>query len=118
MKPADRLDLVGQLRDLQIVDSDGVHCGIVDDVELAGKAGGALRVKALLVGPGGYARRLPRWSMALVRLVAGSACVHVPWQEVESITSVVKLRRRAAALGLNRGEGRAARLLPPIGALK
>jgi sporulation protein YlmC with PRC-barrel domain len=118
VKPADPIDLIGQLRDLQIVDADGVHCGIVDDVELTGKPGGALRVKALLVGPGGYAGRLPRWWMALVRLVAGAGCVHVPWQEVEAITSVVKLRRPAAALGLNRGEGRARKRLPPLGAFK
>jgi sporulation protein YlmC with PRC-barrel domain len=118
VKPADAIDLVGQLRDLQIVDANGVHCGIVDDIELAGKPGGALRVKALLVGPGAYARRVPRWWMALVRLVAGAGCVHVPWQEVEAITSVVKLRRPAAALGLNRGEGRARKRLPPIGAFK
>jgi sporulation protein YlmC with PRC-barrel domain len=118
VKPGGRIELVAQLRDLQIVDSDEVQCGIVDDVELAGKAGEKLRVKALLVGPGGYAKRLPRWWMALVRVVAGDACVHVPWREIESITSVVKLRRRAAELGLNRGEGRAANFLPPIGAVK
>jgi sporulation protein YlmC with PRC-barrel domain len=118
VKPAGPLNLIAQLRDLQIVDADGVHCGIVDDVALAGKPGGALRVEALLVGPGGYAKRLPRWGMALVRLVAGEACVKVPWREVESITSVVKLRHGAAALGLGRGEARARRLLPPIGALK
>jgi sporulation protein YlmC with PRC-barrel domain len=118
VKPSGRIELVAQLRDLQIVDSDDVHCGIVDDVELAGKAGGKLIVKALLVGPGGYASRLPRWWMALIRSVAGNGCVHVPWREVESVTSVVRLRRRAAELGLNRGEQRAAKFLPSIGALK
>lgn len=118
MKPDGRLTLIAQLRDLQIFDADGVDCGIVDDVALAGKAGGELRIQALLVGPGGYAKRLPRWAMALVRLLAGEACVKVPWREVESITSVVKLRQSAAKLGLGRGEARAQRLLPPIGALK
>lgn len=118
MKPSGRIELVAQLRDLQIVDSDDVHCGIVDDVELSGKAGGELSVKALLIGPGGYASRLPRWWMTLVRAVVGDGCVHVPWREVESITSVVKLRHRASELGLNRGEGRAGKYLPSIGALK
>jgi len=118
VKPSGRVELVAQLRDLQIVDSEDVHCGIVDDVELTGKAGGKLMVKALLVGPGGYASRLPRWWMALIRFVAGDGCVHVPWREVDSITSVVRLRRRAADLGLNRGEKRAEGYLPPIGALK
>ena len=118
MKPTDRIQLVAQLRDLQILDSEGVHCGIVDDVEFAGKAGGALRVKALLVGPGAYAKRVPRWWMALVRLIAGDGCVHLPWSEVKSVTSMVKLRRPAAELGLSRGEDMAAKLLPSIGALK
>ena len=118
MRPTARIALSAQLRDLQIVDADGVHCGIVDDVAFAGKPGGVLKVEALLVGPGAYAKRLPRWAMALVRLVAGDGSVRVPWREVESITSRVKLRRRAAELGLNRGEGRAARLLPKIRAAK
>ena len=118
MKPDGRLTLIAQLRDLQIVDAQGMHCGIVDDVALAGKPGGVLRIEALLVGPGGYAKRLPGWCRALVRLVAGNGCVKVPWREVESITSVVKLRDEAAALGLDRGEARARRWLPAIGALK
>jgi sporulation protein YlmC with PRC-barrel domain len=116
--PAGRLQLVCQLRDLQIVDAEDVHCGTVDDVEFEGKAGGPVRIKALLVGPGSYATRLPRWWMALLRLVAGDGIVRVPWREVESIASMVKLRRKAEALGLGRGEDRARRLLPRIGALK
>jgi sporulation protein YlmC with PRC-barrel domain len=118
VKPEGKLRLVGQLRDLQIIDADGRHCGIVDDIALTGKPGGPLRIEALLVGPGAYAKRLPRWWQAVVGLIAGRACVHVPWREVESIGSMVKLRRRAAELGLGRGEGRARRLLPPVGALK
>lgn len=118
MTPSGRVQLIGQLRDLQIVDADGLNCGIVDDVELEGKPGGPLRVKALLVGPGGYARRLPGWGLALVRLVAGAGCVRVPWAEVESIASVVKLRCKGGELGLARGEARARRFLPAVGALK
>ena len=51
MKPDSNLKLVGELRDLQIVDVTGRRCGIVDDVELAGRPGARLRLKALLVGP-------------------------------------------------------------------
>ena len=118
MKPDGRLTLVAQLRDLQIVDADGLNCGIVDDVAFDGKPGGLLRIDALLVGPGGYKQRLPAWWQALVRRVAGDGCVRIPWPEVAAITSVVKLRRPAAELGLARGEGRARGLLPPIGAMK
>lgn len=118
MKPTGPVQLVAQLRDLQIIDREGANCGIVDDVELTGKTGEKLRIKALLVGPGAYAGRLPRWAMALVRLVAGKGCVHVPWEEVGSITSVVKLRCRASEARLARGEGRARRWLPDTGVLK
>ncbi|MDB5693222.1 MAG: hypothetical protein JWO81_2285 [Alphaproteobacteria bacterium] len=112
MKPSGRLKLVSGVRDLQIVDCDDIHCGIVDDIELEGKPGGALRVKALLVGPGGYRDRLPRWWMALVRLVAGEEVVRIPWSEVESISSVVRLASPGSKLGLCRGEDKARRLLP------
>jgi sporulation protein YlmC with PRC-barrel domain len=115
VKASGRLKLVGGVRDLQIVDAEGVHCGIVDDIELEGKAGGEMRVKALLVGPGGYAERLPSWWMALIRLVAGDGIVRIPWSEVESVTSVVRLASPAAKLGLCRGEDKARRLLPPAG---
>lgn len=118
MKASGRVQLVAQLRDLQIVDREGAICGIVDDIELSGKPGEALRIKALLVGPGAYAGRLPRWAMALVRLVAGNGCVPVAWEQVERITSVVRLRCKASEAGLARGEGRARRWLPDIPVLK
>ena len=117
MKASGRLKLVSGLRDLQIVDSDDCNCGIVDDIELEGKPGGVLRVKALLVGPGAYAKRVPDWWMPIIRLFAGKTIVRVPWKEVASVTSVVKLASPAAKLGLARGEGRAEKLLPPVGCL-
>ena len=65
MKPDGALKLVSELLDLPLIDSDGRYCGIVDDVELSGSAGKELKLKALLVGPGAYAGRLPRWAMAI-----------------------------------------------------
>ena len=72
MKPDGALKLVSELLDLPLIDSDGRYCGIVDDVELSGSAGKELKLKALLVGPGAYAGRLPRWALASGRLVAGA----------------------------------------------
>ena len=117
MKVSGRLKLVSELRDLQIEDSNGINCGIVDDIEFEGTAGGPLGVKALIVGPGGYTKRLPGWWMAIVRLIAGDGVVRIPWSEVESVESMVRLKKPAAKLGLNRAEGRALKLLPPIGCL-
>ena len=66
------LDLVRDVLDHEVVDADGVPCGIVDDVELEGRAGSTLRVRALLLGVEVWSDRLPtscaRWQEA-----AGSA---------------------------------------------
>ena len=100
MKPDSNLKLVGELRDLQIVDVTGRRCGIVDDVELAGRAGASLRLKALLVGPGTYLNRLPRWIAMLLAPVLPRRIVRVPWTGVKRITAVVELKQAAAAYGL------------------
>jgi sporulation protein YlmC with PRC-barrel domain len=117
MKPTGRMRLAADVRDLQIVDSQGGYCGIVDDIELDGKAGEALRPVALLVGPGAYRHRLGRIPLAIVHWIAGDRVVRVPWDEIEHITSVVTLRRTARELGLAKSEDRARKLLPRIGAM-
>jgi hypothetical protein len=40
--------------------------------------------------------------------------VHVPWSEVDSVSSVVKLKRTAAELRLNRGDERWAKLFTKL----
>jgi hypothetical protein len=112
VKPSGPVKLVAALRDLQIVDRDGCNCGIVDDVELKGRPGGALEVAALLVGPGGYAARLPGWAMRLVGWIGGRGVVKVKWARVERIDSVVALNVTAAQAGLAKAEDRARRWLP------
>ncbi len=82
MNPFHRLKIVSQLLDLPIIDKDERSCGIVDDVELTGGAGKEPRVKALLVGPGAYAGRMPAWLYWLVRKVAGDGIVRVPADQV------------------------------------
>ena len=47
---------------------------------------------------------------ALAARLSGNA-VHVPWSEVDSVTSVVTLKRPAAELRLNRGDERWATLV-------
>jgi sporulation protein YlmC with PRC-barrel domain len=115
VKPDDRLNLVADLRDLQIEDSDGLNCGIVDDVEFEGKPGGPLALAAILVGPGAYRRRLPGWASWLVGKVAGNGVVKVPWREVKSIGSIVRLARPAKQLGLARSEAKAGRPIAWLG---
>src|SRR4051812_37422520 len=61
------LKLLSEVRDLQIVDSEGCMCGICDDVELSDE----LELTALLVGPGAYRHRLPAWAFKALAAVFG-----------------------------------------------
>jgi sporulation protein YlmC with PRC-barrel domain len=97
------VDLALGILDHQIVDADGQNCGKVDDLELAGLDGDAPEVTAILVGGTAWRSRGP-----LGRLCArfSENAVHVPWEAVDSVTSVLKLKRSAAELRLNRGDAR------------
>jgi sporulation protein YlmC with PRC-barrel domain len=100
------IKLFSELRDLEIFDAQGELCGICDEVELEGGPGKALRVAALIVGPGGYEGRLPRWAAWLARRLAGAGEVRVPWAAVEHVTSRITLNRTAEELGLQAAERR------------
>ena len=117
MKPSAPIKLVAELLDLPIMDKDGRFCGIVDDIELSGSAGKEMRLKALLVGPGAYEGRLPRWVFALTRLIAGDRIVRVPLAEVDHIHTSVHLKCRAESLGLDKVEDKARRWIPKAGAM-
>jgi len=117
MNPDSPMKLVSDLLDLPLLDQEGVYCGIVDDIELAGRPGRALQLKALLVGPGAYAGRLPRWAMAIVATLAGDSLTRVPMEKVRSINSAVHLDCPARDLGLQKAEAVARRLIPRRGAL-
>ena len=117
MKPGSPIKLVSELLDLPIVDADGRWCGVVDDVELSGGAGKDARIKSLLVGPGAYAGRMPRWCFWLVRKLAGDRMTRVPLEDVAEIGTAVKLDSRAAKLGLGRSDDRARAWVPHWGAM-
>jgi sporulation protein YlmC with PRC-barrel domain len=105
------LDIVRQVLDHEVVDSNNVPCGMVDDLELEGGPGEELRVTALLVGPGAWTKRLPSAFEGLARLVFGARATRVPWSEVESVTERVKLKSEAEELGLGGADRRAAGLV-------
>jgi sporulation protein YlmC with PRC-barrel domain len=117
MKPLERIKIVSQLLDLPIIDKDERSCGIVDDVELKGTPGKELRVEALLVGPGAYEGRMPRWLYWLTRKIAGDRIACVPASEIVEIGSVVKLKSRGEALGLHKVEDEVSQRIPKWGAL-
>jgi sporulation protein YlmC with PRC-barrel domain len=117
MTPDSLIKLVSELLDLPLYDVEGKYCGIVDDVELTGGPGKALKLTALLVGPGAYERRLPGWAMWAVRKVAGDRITRVPMDKVHSIGAAVHLECSGWDLGLHKSERKAAQWVPHGGAL-
>jgi sporulation protein YlmC with PRC-barrel domain len=117
MNPDSRIKLVSELLDLPLCDVEGKYCGVVDDVEFTGAAGKPVKLKALLVGPGAYAGRLPTWAMWLVRKIAGDRMTRVPMDKVQRISSAVHLDCSGRDLGLQKSERRAAQWIPRGGAL-
>jgi sporulation protein YlmC with PRC-barrel domain len=117
MTPDSPIKLVSELLDLPLYDNEGKYCGIVDDVELSGGPGKALKLKALLVGPGAYAGRMPAWAMKLVKLVAGDRVTRVPMEKVRTIGTAVHLECPGRALGLHKSETAAGHWIPQGGAL-
>jgi len=117
MNPESKIKLVSELLDLPLFDTAGVYCGIVDDVELDGAPGKELKLKALLVGPGAYAGRLPRWMMWLVQKIAGNRMIRVPINEIRSVDSAVHLKLPGRDLGLQGAEDAAGEWIPRWGAL-
>jgi sporulation protein YlmC with PRC-barrel domain len=102
------LDLGLGVLDHQLVDSEGRNCGNVDDLDLSGLTTGEPEVTEILVG--GNAWRGRGLFGRLAAALSGNA-VHVPWREVDEVSSVVKLKRTAPELRLGRGDDRAARLV-------
>ena len=112
MASPERMDLVYRLLDDQLVDVEGRRCGRVDDVEFSGDVGGPPpRMAFLLSGSGAWHARLPRPLRALGARVFGTGTVghdliRVPWEEVDDVSTVVRLRGKARDLGLGQGDDR------------
>jgi sporulation protein YlmC with PRC-barrel domain len=113
---ADKMDLVYRVLDDQLVDVDGRRCGRVDDLEFEGGPGEPPRLHAILSGSGAWHPRMPRRLRSFGERVFGTGVsgvdlIRVPWEQVDDITSVVRLKAKARDLGLAQGEDRAARFV-------
>jgi sporulation protein YlmC with PRC-barrel domain len=111
MSKAVDVDIALGVLDHQLVDGEGHNCGKVDDLEIAGLDGDSPEVVEILVG--GNAWRSRGVLGRLAARLSGDA-VHVPWSEVESVTSVVNLKRPADELRLNRGDPRWAKRIGKV----
>jgi sporulation protein YlmC with PRC-barrel domain len=111
MSKATETDIALGILDHQLVDAAGHNCGKVDDLEISDLGGASPEVVEIIVGGNAWRTRgrLGRFAARL----AGNA-VHVPWHEVESVSSVVTLKRTAAELRLNRGDERWASLVSKL----
>jgi sporulation protein YlmC with PRC-barrel domain len=110
MKSAHHFDAMRSLLDHELLDADGVSCGMVDDIEIARVSGG-MAVVALLVGPGAWEARVPVLLRVISKRVVGRQCVRVPFEQVAKIDEVVRLKSPAASLGLGVADGRAGKWL-------
>jgi sporulation protein YlmC with PRC-barrel domain len=108
MSKVTEVDIALSILDHQLVDSGGHNCGKVDDLEITGLDGDSPEIVEIIVGGNAWHSR-GRLGRLAARL-SGNA-VHVPWPEVDSVSSVVNLKRPAAELRLNRGDVRWASLV-------
>ena len=108
------VDAVADILDHEVVDADGLPCGMVDDVVLEGRPGAPFAIVALLVGPGAWLRRA-MWPVRLVaRLVVDRRRVRIPWSAVQSVHERIVLEQHAAHYGLGRTDRRVGRWLARI----
>ena len=73
---------------------------MVDDIE-ASECDGIWELTALLVGAGAWKRRRPGW---LTHLLPGRKMIRIDAADIASATTVVRLLKRAADLGLAKTE--------------
>lgn len=111
MMADDQLDLAYRLLDLDLVDSEGVRCGKVDDLEIEGEPGEAAYVSAVLHGGATLGDRLPRRIRKLGARVFRGKVRRVEWSQVSNFDATVELDGRAEDLDLGRGDRAAASLI-------
>jgi hypothetical protein len=117
VNPEGSFKVFREVRDLQVVDRDETNCGICDDVEFQGAPGQTLVAHALLLGTGAMYYRLPSWLARFTGFVFPAQLVRIPWDDVETVTSRIKLKHPASHYGLLRTDRSLARYLKWIPAL-
>jgi sporulation protein YlmC with PRC-barrel domain len=105
------IDLLRDVLDHELVDAEGVSCGMVDEIAFEVSGNGTPQVAALLVGPGAWAPRLPALFGVAAAKLFGRHVVRVPWSQVQEIGEVIRLKATASSLGLGRLDRKAGRWL-------
>ena len=92
---------VRDVLDHEVVDAHQVPCGMVDDIEVEFEPRCGLRPVALLLGPGAWQRRLPRWLARVAHALCGGGERRLPWSAIAYIDERIALRATAEELGLD-----------------
>jgi hypothetical protein len=106
----EQIDLAYRLLDLDLVDSDGIRCGKVDDLVIEGDPGGPAYVVAIRTGIGALPARFAPWLRAVGKRVFRGNTTDIPSGQVEDFDSAVHLNTTAEQLGIASGDRRLGRL--------
>jgi hypothetical protein len=106
------LDLAYRLLDLDLVDSEDVRCGKVDDLDLQGEPGETTYVAAIVSGPAAMPARLPRRLRRFGARFFRGGETRIGWDEVDDFDSAIELRSTARELGLGEGDRKVGALMP------
>jgi hypothetical protein len=100
----EQIDLAYRLLDLDLVDSEGIRCGKVDDLVIEGEPGEPAYVVAIRTGIGALpARFMPRLRGMARRIFRGKT-TDIGSRQVEEFDSAVHLNETAENLGLASGD--------------
>jgi hypothetical protein len=102
----DQIDLAYRLLDLDLVDSEGIRCGKVDDLVIEGDPGELAYVTAIRTGTGALAERFPPRLRGLGRRLFRGETTDVPSRLVDDVDAAVTLSATADELGLGDGDRR------------
>jgi sporulation protein YlmC with PRC-barrel domain len=108
---AQHLDMIRQVLDQQVIDSNHFPCGRVDDLEIGGTD---LKIRAILIGNGVASERLPELARWISRKLFGMRITRIPWSEVNVITDKIKLRSTAKDLKFDERAGRIYRVVSKL----
>lgn len=102
----DFLEMVRNILDHELIDSNNVPCGKVDDLEIVGEPGKQLKVVAILTGRSSVINRMPAFARRILQKFVKRQEMRIPWEEVIVITAKVKLNHTYQELGLNQADER------------
>jgi hypothetical protein len=100
----DFLEMIRNILDHELIDSNNIPCGKVDDLEIVGEPGKNLKVVAILTGRSTVINRMPAFARRILQRFVKHQEKRIPWEEVLVITAKVKLNHTYQELGLNQSD--------------